>query len=89
MSEWSVGTGCNGELVLRLASDGCGLSVDEEVDDKQVGNEQVAEGGEIKRSEAKVFDWRVMGYRGGGAAVASEASTRRLATSKWWRRAAR
>jgi hypothetical protein len=56
---------------------------------KQVGNEQVAEGGEIKRSEAKVFDWRVMGYRGGGAAVASEASTRRLMTSKWWRRAAR
>ena len=27
-----------------------GLSDDEEVDDKQVGNEQVAEGGEIKRS---------------------------------------
>ena len=64
-----------------------GLSDDEEVDDKQVGNEQVAEGGEIKRSEAKVFDWRVMGYRGGGAAVASEALTRRLATSKWWRAA--
>ena len=50
MSEWSVGTGCNGVLVLRLAIDGGGLSDDEEVDDKQVGNEQVAEGGEIKRS---------------------------------------
>ena len=85
MSEWSVGTGCNGELVLRLAIDGGGLSDDEEVDDEQDGKEQVAEGGEIKRSEAKVFDWRVMGYRGGGAVVASEASTRRLATSKWWR----
>ena len=33
-----------------MASDGGGLSDDEEVDDKQVGNEQVAEGGEIKRS---------------------------------------
>ena len=72
-----------------MASDGGGLSNDEEVDNEQVGNEQVAEGGEIKRSEAKVSDWRVMGYRGGGAAVASEASTRRLATSKCWRRAAR
>ena len=68
-----------------MASDGGGLSDDEEVDDKQVGNKQVAEGGEIKRSEAKVFDWRVMGYRGGRAAVASEASTRRLMTSMLWR----
>ena len=60
MSEWSVGTGCNGVLVLRLAIDGGGLSDDEEVDDKQVGNEQVAEGGDIKRSEAKVLDWRLV-----------------------------
>ena len=74
---------------MRLAIGGGGLSDGEDVRDKEVGNEQVAEGGEIKRSEAKVFDWRVMGYRGGGAAVASEASTRRLATSKWWRRTAR
>ena len=65
-----------------MGSNGGGLSDDEEVDDEQVGKEQVVEGGEIKRSEAKVFDLRVMGYRGGGAAVASEASTRRLATSK-------
>ena len=65
-----------------MGSDGCGFSDNAEVDDEQVGKEQVVEGGEIKRSEAKVFDWRVMGYRGGGAAVASEASTRRLATSK-------
>ena len=75
---------------MRLGSDGGGrLSDDEQVDDKQVCNEQVVEGGKIKRSGAKVFDWRVMGYRGGGAAVASETLTRRLATSKWWRRAAR
>ena len=60
MSDWSVGTGCNGERVLRLASDGGGLSDDEEVDAEQVGNEQVAEGGDIKRSEAKVLDWRLV-----------------------------
>ena len=60
MSEWGVGTGCNGELVLRLGKDGGGLSDDEEVDAEQVGNEQVAEGGDIKRSEAKVLDWRLV-----------------------------
>ena len=54
MSEWSVGTGCNGELVLRLGKDGYGLSDDEEVDDEQVGKEQVVEGGVIKRS-SEVF----------------------------------
>ena len=45
---------------MRLASDGGGLSNDEEVDNEQVGNEQVAEGGDIKRSEAKVLDWRLV-----------------------------
>ena len=64
-----------------------GCNDDKEVDDEQVVNEQVVEGGEMKRSGAKVFDWRMMGYRGEGAAMASEASTWRLATSKWWRRA--
>ena len=60
-----MGTGCNGELVLRLGKDGGGLSDDEEVDaeevdDEEVDDEQVAEGGEIKRSEAKVLDWRLV-----------------------------
>jgi hypothetical protein len=32
-----------------LGRDGYGLSDDEEVDDEQVGKEQVVEGGEIKR----------------------------------------
>ena len=62
MSEWSVGTGCNGELVLRLGRDGCGLSDDEEVDDEEVDDEvddeQVAEGGEIERRGARFLTGR-------------------------------
>ena len=65
-----------------MGSDGGGLSDDEQVEDKHVRNEQVVEGGEIKRSGMKVFDWSVMGYRGGGAAMASEALTRRLMTKR-------
>ena len=33
-----------------MGSDGGGLSDNDEVDDEQVGKEQVVEGGEIKRS---------------------------------------
>ena len=35
---------------MRLASDGGGLSDDDEVDNEQVGKEPVVKGGEIERS---------------------------------------
>jgi hypothetical protein len=48
-------TGCFGELVERLGSDGGGLSDGEQVEDKHVGNDQLVEGGKIKEEPGEGF----------------------------------